>query len=519
MAQRLQVLKEELGGAEFKATARLLAASLAMFLVFKVFVVYPLENVHTAFGAGALLLAGLGFGLRMADFVLPARIVLRTIFGLFGFYVLAAYPTMPAEGLNAFDAALLSYGRFPAAALALAALWRPSLGLVMLGYVLWFKAKLGQFIGADLSVTDYMPLIEVAAFLVIARMVQAGFERRGWMGPLPAAGVPTGEKFFLLAVAVHLANYFYSALKKIEISDYPWGWIAENKTQALIANAWAYKQLPVSFSPELTLFSYENLAAVVVLSNALLFSGQVFALFALLRVRWAIWTTLFYDLTHAVIFVLNLSIVMALETMKKRVITPALALMLMGMVLVAPLFFFVAHLGWWDTPQTNIEYFEAVTKDGKTARVPSNYFGSFSVVVAQQRLIFDKSHGFLPTSTYGLTRDPALMRQALDCTVPVGAGDVIAETFAQPDNTLEAFVKRYHSWVLGHAVDENGHWLFDLYPHHIFSSFWEFPEFNRLNLNDIVAYRYIVEAACVHEKDGALRVDVIKKGQHDIRIQ
>ena len=530
----LDRLRQEITSAAFRRLFFLLMAAIAVFFLFKVIVFYAVEDVHTLFGLGAFAMAAAGARLRMSDFVLPSRILLRTIFGLFGLYALAAYPTMPGDSLPPMDGLLLHYGRFFAAGFAVLSLFRPSFGLILLTYVLWFKGTLGHFIGTTLSVTDYMPLIEVATFLVIARMVQAVFEKRGWMDSVPPADdstLATGEKIFLLAIAVHMANYFYSAHKKIVIGDHALSWVFENQTQALVSNADAYGQFPFSFSPFLTAFSHDALGAIVVLSNLLLFAGQLFSLFALFRIRWGVWTTLFYDLTHVVIFVasgiffykwiiLNLSIVMALETMKRRIVTPGLQLLLMAMILASPLCFFVAHLGWWDTPQTNIEYFSAVTKDGRAVRIPSNYFGAFSIVLGQQRMIFDKSNGFVPTSTYGMTRDQRLMEQGLTCSIPLKAvhnHDVIAETFANPDNKITPFIQNYHRWVLSHA-GADGHWLFDAYPHHIFSFPWGYDEFYALNLNDIVAYRYTVEAACVDVQDGKVAVTVQKEGHHDIPV-
>jgi hypothetical protein len=528
----LEKLKAESATVEFRQFALLLVVSVLMFFGFKCAGFYTVEKINGAFLVVALGTAAAGAFLKMTDFVMPSRILLRTIFGLFGLYALAAYPTMPAAGLSALDAFLLDYGRFIAAGFALLSLWRPSFGLVLLAYIFWFKGTLSDFFVAKLSVTDYMPLIEVGAFLVIAQMVLAGFKKFSLFRDLPVIDertFKTGEKIFMFAVAVHLSNYFYSAWQKILVGDHPLSWALHNQTQALISNAQTYGQLPISFSPFLGAFSYEWLAFFIVPVNFILFFGQLFSLIALLRVRWGIWTTLFYDLTHVVIFItsgiffykwiiLNLSIVMALETLKARVVTPAIGALLILMVLTAPLGFWVARLGWWDTPQTDIEYFSAVTKDGRVIKIPSNYFGGFSIAFGQQRIITDKSAGFLPTQTYGLTRDQRVMEQGLACALENGQGDVIGETFADPNNKIEPFIRAYHGWVLQKA-GEDGHWLFDLYPHHIFSFPWEFGEFNALNLNDIAAYRYTIESACIRMDNGKIVKTVTKEGHHDIRIE
>jgi len=523
--------KTEIVTPEFKQFALLLAVSVVIFFGFKCAGFYAVEKISAAFLLVALGTAVTGVFMKMTDFVLPSRILLRTIFGLFGLYALAAYPTMPVDGLGALDAFLLQYGRFVAAGFAALSMWRPSFGLVLLAYIFWFKGELSAFFVTKLSVTDYMPLIEVAAFLVIAQMVLAGFKKFSLYRDTPIVDeriLRTGEKIFMFAVAAHMSNYFYSAWQKIIIGDHPLSWVLHNQTQALISNAQAYGQLPISFSPFLTAFSYEWLEFFIVPVNFILFFGQLFSLIALLRIRWGIWTTLFYDLTHVVIFVtsgiffykwiiLNLSVVMALETLKRRLVSPAIGALLVLMVLSAPLAFWVAKLGWWDTPQSNIEYFSAVTNDGHVIKMPSNYFGGFSITLGQQRIIMDKSAGFLSTETYGLTHNQRVMEQAMSCSLKNGSGNVIKTVFADKNNKIEPFIKAYHGWVLQKA-GEDGHWLFDLYPHHIFSFPWDFDKFNDLNLNDIVAYRYTIESACILVKDGKVNTSITKEGHHDIRV-
>jgi hypothetical protein len=304
LSHKFLSFKAEIRTREFKSFTMFLVAATLIFFAFKCAGFYTVEKINTAFLLVALIVAGAGAKLKMKDFVLPSRILLRTIFGMFGLYALAAYPTMPADGLSALNAFLLHYGRFVAAVFAIAALYRPSFGLVLLAYIFWFKGQLSDFFVTKLSVTDYMPLIEVAAFLVIAQMLLVVLKKYNVFKEAPVTDertLSTGEKIFMLAVAVHMANYFYSAHEKIIIGDHPLSWILHNKTQALISNAAMYGQLPISFSSDLTSLAYNGLALLIIPTNFILFFGQLFSLIALLRIRWGIWTTLFYDLTHIVI--------------------------------------------------------------------------------------------------------------------------------------------------------------------------------------------------------------------------
>lgn len=292
------------------------------------------------------------------------------------------------------------------------------------------------------------------------------------------------------------------------------------------------KQFPLSFSPWLSAFSYEAFEIIVIPSNFLIFVGQLCALFALCRIRWALWTTIFYDVTHIIIFVcsgiffykwilLNTSVVIALKTLKNKVITPVLAISLMMVIIAAPKLFFVAKLGWWDTSALNIERIHAITKDDKIIAVPTNFFGGFSVRMAQQRLIWDKSNGFFQTGTYGITLKKNVMEAANQHSLKildVKDGDAIENYFSQQDNLIELFIKKHHRWALQSKGSKNN-WFFDAYTHHIFSMPWEYEEFNNLDLDDIVAYRYSIESVYLGYENGVFTRSVIRENHHDIPIR
>jgi hypothetical protein len=61
--------------------------------------------------------------------------------------------------------------------------------------------------------------------------------------------------------------------------------------------------------------------------------------------------------------------------------------------------------------------------------------------------------------------------------------------------------------------------LYYFYPHHMQPNPWVFTEFNRLKLEDIIGYRYVVESVCLDLKGGQLQRDVRHRSEfrYDVR--
>jgi hypothetical protein len=58
-----------------------------------------------------------------------------------------------------------------------------------------------------------------------------------------------------------------------------------------------------------------------------------------------------------------------------------------------------------------------------------------------------------------------------------------------------------------HPIIKNDN-LYYFYPHHMLPNPWVFTEFNRLGIEDIVAYKYEVDSVCLSLEDGRLVRDV-----------
>jgi hypothetical protein len=61
--------------------------------------------------------------------------------------------------------------------------------------------------------------------------------------------------------------------------------------------------------------------------------------------------------------------------------------------------------------------------------------------------------------------------------------------------------------------------LYYFYPHHMTPNPWVFTDFNDLRIDDIVAYKYVVESVCLTLKGGRLARDVYKRSAFRIDLQ
>lgn len=237
--------------------------------------------------------------------------------------------------------------------------------------------------------------------------------------------------------------------------------------------------------------------------NIMVLIGQLLALACLMSLRKAALLTLFYDIMHLAIFmltgiffwkwmILNAAFIYSFGAIRKSMKIPLhWKLLSCFMVFIAPSIFNVVTLAWFDTGAMNELHFEARMSDGKTVRVPSNFFLDSSIDVAQQRFSSPYT-GFLPTRTWGTTADAAIMKQVTqDC---VGSAEPW-EMSEQELSRIAALLARQKSLTLA-LMDEQGQVAYDWYPHHIWSAPWLFDEFKQIDLREIRSFVLVLQSKC-----------------------
>lgn len=410
---------------------------------------------------------------------------------------------------------------------AAVAMRRPVFAIVPAAHVLSFKQLAGDALGVRISATDWIPLVDLAllicgglAAISLLRAHGPAIARR-WAARQDVARASL--VFFLMAVAVHLANYFHSGLAKIVLDGGLWFWVLNNPTEVLSLHAWTYGFLPTAHWPDLTRFVVERATEARPLINALTLSAQIGVIIALWRRAHLIALTLFYDLTHIAIFLvsgiffwkwilLNLVLVAALRRLRFARIGAPAALAMTALPIASPALFRVAKLGWYDTPAITGVRLYALDADGRRYEVPTNFFGAASVTAAQHRLGRPEP-GHFPTSTWGTAYDVATFRAATDCTLSPDDGWIMRADIDRIANVVQAV----DLWTRRRA-DGGPRPDHDLYPHHIFSNPWLFEDFKNLPPDQVVSYVYVVTSSCVMMTPDGPVSRTVRRDEHAIPL-
>ena len=503
-----------------------------LFIPLKILIVFGGEGAPFRLTVLMCALAFSAFFLKFRhnDLSRQAAILQRGIVILFGLYLLFAKPPILFEDMPADIGYELAVYHWGMPIIALFALWRPALAIPLLLAAKWQKFSMYEALSFPISVTDYSPVLEFGLLITIGFLFQRTVAKTfKWNHrELQSASISPVDAVLLTAVAVHFSNYFYSGIRKIEIGESLFKWILENPTYYLSLAAEQSGSLPITLlGSKMTEHIIEWSQILVVPINAITLVVQLMAIFAITRIRWTIVVTALYDVTHIVIFflsgiffykwiILNLLIVGSLSVIRDKEYPKEIKFWLLSILLAAPLLFFVAFLGWYDTPSFNDRYLEAITRDGKSHRVPSNYMLGGSVFHAQQRF-GNVGQEYFSTGTLGALHghNAEDLSRAMRCEPTKKEHAFLTK---EGENQIAQYLQKHERYVLKN-LDAQGRIFYDLYPHHIFSMPWSYKEFYALDKRDIVGYRYRIDAKCLKLEDGHTKSILMNRNEYYVPIQ
>ncbi len=466
----------------------------------------------------------LGSSIRSEVIARPLVIIQRTIALLFGFYALAAYPSVSDYYLNSssFARGLLVYGGPIAVVAAIASFWRPILVIVPVTIVAWKKHLLSRLFGFRLNSTDYYPVAELGTFIALAILAIVIVEYLQRSGRLRSDEVRTrwsvGDVTFMAAVALHLANYFWSMVEKTHLPGAGiFDWITQNETYNIMLATWS-----IGLGPLIGYDFASDFAAALdrgqIPMNVATFLVQAAALIALIRIRSAIWLTVFYDVMHFAIFLstsilfwkwmtLNVGIILALRALgPDRKVPWQVSVISIGVIALSPIVFSVAMLGWFDSAAVNRPIIHAELRSGERVRVPTNYFLEGSAELAKSRIGQPFEGHFHEIGAFGKARlGLQQMKAAARCDLATEPPGNLAGSFAR-NPKLERFFIEHDRYMKNHANAE-GQFAYNLFPHHNWSNPAFFREFAASDVRDIIAYDYVIESACLTLGDDGLIVE------------
>jgi hypothetical protein len=406
------------------------------------------------------------------------------------------------------------------AAAGIAAIARPSFSVIALA-LFYHLDRMTELLyeGLSRSVLDWLTVSEIMLFLGLIVVLHR------WV----AAYVPQllkgmGESFVthvtLYCVALHFANYFWSAVAKVLLPGGPLTWLLESPTyNDFTFNIYA-GMFPIALLEGTPAkYLYATLQPLNTALNGLILSAQILAIVSVLRPRAMQAFAVIYDIFHVGVFflggilfykwiALNAAIYVGLRKFEQSTFSRPLMACIGATVLGSPLMFSIAQLGWYSTAQGNYLKIEAVDEAGRVYEVPTNYWmaRAFEVRSGRFRNAFD---GFHAETALAGTTSYEFMQESLSCSaIPAGRADADR---SHNRESLVRLIRQHHRAVL-ELVDENGHLRFDAYPHHAWSEFLgpRFAEFRALDKRTIDHYVVSLEAVCFR----GLRSD----GSPDVRV-
>ncbi len=477
--------------------------------------------------AAAVLFAGL----RYSEIPAPLLPLMRGIAAVVLVQVAFDTSTLlygPASMLSGMAGAFFLGGSAIAIAAGFAALWRPSFVLPLLCHYVAFRHQLNIVSGIAVSETDYLSMLDVGFFVAVGALVAIGLARSERLRAALPSEIDArelvrqaGMLIWVWAVGAHLGNYFISGWTKIRAGgSEPLFWLLHNPTQTSIMIGLERGDNMLAAWPALVQASWDAIVAAGVGLNLFVLGVQILAPLALTHRRVLMAFTVMYDLFHIAVLgtlgaffffwiAVNVLVYLSARRIDDKAMTPTVKLVGLVSVLTAHVAFYTSHLGWLDGAKLASPSFVAETRDGRTVPVPSVYFGIMSYSIAQTAMYIPEGH--FPMRLGGNTYNRTDWRDAQTC-----GGD----TAPNPNNgvplaTVENMVRQNDAAMRRNPVVKADN-LYYLYPHHMVANPLMFADFNRLSIDDIVGYRYVVESVCLSLKDGMLVRDVRKRTEYPI---
>jgi hypothetical protein len=333
----------------------------------------------------------------------------------------------------------------------------------------------------------------------------------------------------LVAISIHLANYYWSFVAKISLPGPFLAWLTENNPANMFLVALDDDHILFAGYPLLVRLFYNFLDAVHLYSNflILLIQGLAIAAFFLPK-RAFVMLLLAFDVMHLSIIILAglhfwpwiilnviiASIVVAPSYKPQPIFIRVIATLF---ILVAPRFAQVAtSLGWYDTGTNNKLFFEAIDQTGTRYQVPTNFFTFYSYSFGHMDYgTIDQMRSFHVGSPHGTTTEYDILKKASTCDAQ-GLYRTSANSSPNQEQ-MDAFIRSYHR-LATNIEKAVGVFPYDLYPHHYYVPLGLGEQFRQADKSAIVAYIYRQETVCLSFSAGRLERRVLAVSERRIDL-
>ena len=406
------------------------------------------------------------------------------------------------------------------------ALWRPAFLLPLFVHYIAFRHQIGVATGIEISETDYLSMLDIGTFLTIGALLAVLITRR----PIQAWGPPHELRraacslIWACAIGAHLGNYFISAWTKIRTGGAdPLFWLMHNPTQTSILIGLERGDNPLAAWPAAVQLSWDAIVGGSVVVNAFVLGSQLASPFAVVTRRCLMAFVLLFDLFHIGVYftlgalfffwiAVNTLIYASARRMRDDEWTWSMRIVALLAVGLGHFAFYTSHLGWLDGAKLASPGFVAEAKDGTLVPIPSSYFGIASYSIAQTIMFVPDD--FFPFRIGGNTYNVRDWQDSQAC----GAAMVHHQDTGVTLEAVTDLVRQTDAAMRRrpYLKDLN---LYYLYPHHMVPNPFMFGAFNRLRIEDIARYHYVVESVCLGLREGRLTRDVRKRYDHVIDVR
>ena len=477
---------------------------------------------------------------RYADFPRLLRVVLRGIGIVILIQVLfdAFGPVPPLPNILFGDGPFTLLYRWGAVIALLAgavSIWRPSFLVPLFFYYVAFRFLIGEATGIAIVETDYLNFLDTGIFGILGGLIVVTLTTPWGVRNVPGMRALTSESgpevlrhracnlIWACLVGAHLGNYFLSGVAKIEAGgNTPLIWWLQNPTQTSIVIGLERGDNPLALWPWAVQTVWDAISGYGLIFNSFVFLAQILAPLAFLSLPALMVFTLLFDMFHIGVYLtlgalfhywilMNFIIYLSAFGMQRSELTMSMKVVGILAVLFGHYGFYTNRLGWLDGAKLASPSFVAETRDGRLVPVPQVYWGIASYSIAQGWMYIPDGHFSFRIG--GNNLNPEAWADATNC------GPAIAESqdTGVRMEAVEDLVRVSHRMMVENpAIKEYN--LYYWYPHHMVAHPWLFTEFNRLRIEDIVGYRYVVESVCLSLREGHLRRDVRKRTEVPIRV-
>lgn len=364
-------------------------------------------------------------------------------------------------------------------------------------YFLNFTTTEILFEGITKSETDWLPVLEMSMYFILSIFVISLLKKQKYSIRLSNFFTSINPKDILfISLGIHFSNYFFAAIKKLSIGENYLTWISENQTFHLISSR-IFLNLNEYFFLDTFSFSklYNFYSENYILLNSLVLITQIICLFCFFSKKLSLLLLIIYDFFHFMVFIIAdiffykwMIVNVAFFLVLKKINFPIeknKKIFFTLIIVIAPYFFFITKLGWFDLNYGHKVDIYAVKENEKEILVPNNYFLSSGFDIKSKiHRIFPKTLELkgLFSKVYAKKNDR--YKSCEDITYKKN------ENYKEIKNKYINTIKKIHYY---HLKFPNTN--YNLYPHHIYS-FKKNKKFEKLDKKEIKYYLLKYKAIC-----------------------